>query len=104
MRLEHFSQRWSIGVDLAPITRITRVKVRQATHADGMMVPSSVKRCSGGRAHSCCMEAGVTQSTLSEPIDVGRVDLGAVTTKVCEAHIVEHHDEHIGRASWWLSG
>src|SRR5947207_12413493 len=52
----------------------------------------------GRRAQRGGVEVGVAEAAAGEGVEVRRVDVGAVTAELGEAHVVEHHEDDVGRA------
>ena len=42
------------------------------------------------------MEVGVAEAVGGECVDVGGVDVGSVAAELCEAEVVEQHDDDVG--------
>ena len=98
VRAEHFSKCSCFVCDLAAIAGVAAVEVGEATNTNRVMITASEKCCTSGGTHRCRMKAREAKSALCNRINSGCVVLGAVATKVCEAHIVKQHDENV-----WLS-
>ena len=73
------------------------IGVGHGGHAGHVVVESGQQRGPGGRAHRVDVEVGVAQALGGQAVELGGVDLRAVTAQVGVAQVVGHHHDHVGR-------
>ncbi len=76
---------------------IAGVEVRDAAHADAVVVATGQQRGAGGGAERGDVEIRVLEAPGGEPIDVRRVDLGAVAAEMRESGVVKEDDDDVRR-------
>ena len=77
------------------IAREAPGELRDASHADRVMVAPREQRGPRRRAHRCDVEAVVAQPLLGHPVEVRSVDRPAERARVAEAGVVDQHDQHV---------
>ena len=82
----------------AGAVRKAGVPVREPAHADRVMIAPGQQRRAGRRAQRRGVEVGVAQAACGQPVDVRRLDRGAVAAEMRKAEVVEQDDQHVRRA------
>ncbi len=97
VRPQHLRDRAGALRHRAGAVRKAGVPVGEPAHADRVMVAPGQQRRPRRRAQRRGVEVRVAQAAGGQPIDVRRLDRGAVTAEMREAEIVEQHHQHIRR-------
>ena len=90
-----------VGTFPAELHRVAReagVGVRHPAHADGVGVAPRQQRRPRRRAHRRDVEVRVAEALRREPVEMRRLDLGAVAPEIGEAEVVGEHDDDVRRA------
>jgi len=77
------------------LSRSGRRKLRNRTHADGVMVPPAEQRGTRRRTQRGRMEARVLQPVGRQLLEVGRLTRPAEGRRGAEARIVDQHDQKV---------
>ena len=83
-----------------PVAGISTRQVGHAAHAAAMVVSPGQQARPRRRAQRCRVEVGQSHPVGGDGIDEGGLDVGPVATELGEADVVEHDEDHIGRALW----
>ena len=59
-------------------------------------ISAGEQRGTGGAAAAGVVKLGETYAALSECVEIGRVDLCAVTANVAPPHVIGHGDDDVG--------
>ena len=81
--------------DVAGRMREPRHPARQASHPDRMLGPTGQQCRACRRTHRRHVEVRELHPTGRQPIDVRRVDIGPVATKLREPGVVEQHEHDV---------
>ena len=92
---KYFRDGGCVVADVAELTGEAGTEVRHRAHPNGVLRPAGQERGTGRRAERGDVEVGELGATRSERIDVRRVDIGAVTTKLRKASVVEQNNHNI---------
>ena len=87
------------GADVFVQVALVAGEVAVAHHvpdAGLVRVSAGEQRGAGGAAAAGVVKLGEPHAALSECVEVGRVDLTAVTANIAPAHIIGHGDDDIG--------
>src|SRR5262249_42947667 len=76
------------------------IEIREAADSNRVVIAPGQQRRTRRRAHGRGVEAGVAQSLRSQTIDRWRFDWRPVAAEIRKPHIVEQHDQDIGRSNW----
>ena len=98
LRAQHLGQRAGAPRHAAAGAGEAVVPVGETAHADGMVIAPGEEAGARRRAQRGGVKAGVAQARRRERVDGGGRDLGAVAAEVGVADVVEHDDQHVGRA------
>ena len=84
--------------DAAAHVRVAGVPIRDATHADRVVVAARQQASPRGGAQRRGVEAGVAQAAGGEAVDVRGLQRAAVAVEVRETGVVEDDHHHVGAA------
>ena len=98
VRAQDLGQEAVLARDHAPVAGIAHGEVGDAAHAVAVMVAPGQQARPGGGAESGRVEVREPNAVGREPVDRRRVDVGAVASELRVAHVVEHDQQHVGRA------
>ena len=73
-------------------------QVDDAAHAHPVVVAPGQHAGPGGGAQGGGVEVGVAQPAGGQAVEGGGVEVGAEAAQLGEAHVVEHDEQHVGRA------
>ncbi len=73
-----------------------RRELRDAAHADGVVVPAAQESRPRGRAQRSRVEAVVLEARRRQALGVGRIDRAAERARGAEADIIDQDDEDVG--------
>ena len=82
----------------APVPGEPGGQVGDAAHAAAMVVPPREQTGAGRGAEGRRVEVGEPDAVGGQAVDDGGVDVGPVAAELGEPHVVEHDEQHIGRA------
>ena len=97
---EHLGEEAGVLVDAPVEPGEAGGVVGDAAHAGGVMVAPGEQAGPRGRAHRRGVEAAIAQPSISQTIEVRRVDVGTEASDLGETDIVEHHEHDVGRAGF----
>ena len=95
---QHLGDRRGAGGPVAGVAGLVGRHLGGDAHADGVVVAPGHQRLPGRRAQCGDVETAVAQSALRQPLRGRHPARTAVRAAGTEAHVVDHHDEHVGRA------
>ena len=98
MRAQDLGEEAVLARDHAPVAGIAGGEVGDATHAVAVVVAPREQARAGRRAERGRVEVGEAYAVGGEPVDGRRRDVGAVAAELREADVVEHDQQHVGRA------
>ena len=97
-RAQHLGKRGSAARDRAGAVGIAGVPVRQATHADRMVIAPGEQGRARRRAQRGGVKIRIAQSAGGELVDIRCIDGRSIAAEVRKAGVVEEHHDHIGCA------
>ena len=95
---QHLGERRHVRRALPRVARKRRGRLGDPAHVVHVVVAAAQERRPRRRADRRRVELVVAQSARGEPLDGRHVDRPAEPAGHAEAHVVDEHDQHVGRA------
>ena len=95
---QHLRERRGAGRPVAGVAGLVGRHLRRHAHPHRVVVAPGHQRLAGGRAQGRDVEPAVAQAALRQALGRRHPARSAVRAARPEAHVVDDHDEHVGRA------
>ena len=97
-RPEHLGEKAVLLADAGVIPGEAGGEVGDPAHADAVVVAPGEDAGAGRGAQRGGVEVRVAQAVCGQPVERRCGDVGPEAAELCEAHVVEQDDQHVGRS------